>query len=63
MLDYIFSHIFFDIGFTFDGAGTGKMKGILTYVVISDEKNTVDVFLESNSNYMQNIVNTINNIQ
>lgn len=63
MLDFIFERIFYDIGFTFDGAGTGKMKGILTYVVISEESNVVDTFLLANADYMQKIVNDINTIQ
>ena len=63
MLDYIYDRVFFDIGFTFDGAGTGKMKGILTYVVVSEENNVTETFLLTNAEYMQKIVNDINNIQ
>ena len=63
MLDLLFDSLVYDIGFTFDGAGAGPLKGVLTYVVIGKKTNTVDSFMESQELIYNAIVNQINNIE
>lgn len=63
MLELLYNSLVYDVGFTFDGAGTGVLKGILTQVVITEASTTVDSYLQRNSALLNMLVKQINTIQ
>lgn len=62
MLELMLEHPIYDIGFMIDGAGTGKMKGILTYVIFSNKSDTVHTYISQNSAIFRSLVNQINSL-